>query len=158
MENEVYNQDWRSRGKLQIFQYQVLKWVLALFVGVVVGLAGFFSNIAVENIAGFKLLLTGDLMLENRYGSRLLSYNAKLLLLSSSFCLTDICFWPFRYLAAFVLYIGCNAILATAAAALCAYIAPAAAGSGIPEVKAYLNGVDAHSILAPSTLLVKVAP
>lgn len=47
-------------------------------------------------------------------------------------------------------------MLAIAAAALCAYIAPAAAGSGIPEVKAYLNGVDAHSILAPSTLFVKV--
>ena len=47
-------------------------------------------------------------------------------------------------------------VLAIAAAALCAYIAPAAAGSGIPEVKAYLNGVDAHSILAPSTLFVKV--
>ncbi|XP_059648295.1 chloride channel protein CLC-c-like isoform X2 [Cornus florida] len=47
-------------------------------------------------------------------------------------------------------------VLAIAAAALCAYIAPAAAGSGIPEVKAYLNGVDAHSILAPSTLFVKI--
>lgn len=47
--------------------------------------------------------------------------------------------------------------LAAAAAALCAYIAPAAAGSGIPEVKVYLNGVDAHSILAPSTLFVKVS-
>lgn len=47
-------------------------------------------------------------------------------------------------------------VLAIAAAVLCAYIAPAAAGSGIPEVKAYLNGIDAHSILAPSTLFVKV--
>ncbi|KAJ1420027.1 Chloride channel, voltage gated [Sesbania bispinosa] len=47
-------------------------------------------------------------------------------------------------------------ILAIAAAALCAYIAPAAAGSGIPEVKAYLNGIDAHTILAPSTLFVKI--
>lgn len=46
--------------------------------------------------------------------------------------------------------------LAAGAAALCAFIAPAAAGSGIPEVKAYLNGVDAYSILAPSTLFVKV--
>lgn len=46
--------------------------------------------------------------------------------------------------------------LAAAAAALCAFIAPAAAGSGIPEVKAYLNGVDAQNILAPSTLFVKV--
>ena len=59
---------------------------------------------------------------------------------------------------AFVVHIGCNTTLAAAAAALCAYIAPAAAGSGIPEVKAYLNGIDAHSILAPSTLLVKVMP
>ena len=47
-------------------------------------------------------------------------------------------------------------VLAAIAAALCAFISPAAAGSGIPEVKAYLNGVDAHSILAPSTLFVKV--
>ena len=48
-------------------------------------------------------------------------------------------------------------VLAIAAAVLCAYIAPSAAGSGIPEVKAYLNGIDAHSILAPSTLFVKVS-
>lgn len=47
-------------------------------------------------------------------------------------------------------------ILAIAAAVLCAYVAPAAAGSGIPEVKAYLNGVDAPSILAPTTLFVKI--
>ena len=57
---------------------------------------------------------------------------------------------------AFAAYAGCNVVLAVCAAVLCAFIAPAAAGSGIPEVKAYLNGVDAHSILAPSTLFVKV--
>ncbi|GFP80459.1 chloride channel protein clc-c [Phtheirospermum japonicum] len=57
---------------------------------------------------------------------------------------------------AFAVFAGVNVILATCAAALCAFIAPAAAGSGIPEVKAYLNGVDAHSILAPSTLFVKI--
>ncbi|KAG4379153.1 hypothetical protein GLYMA_17G189751v4 [Glycine max] len=45
--------------------------------------------------------------------------------------------------------------LVAAAAALCAFIAPATVGSGIPEVKAYLNGVDAQNILAPSTLFVK---
>ncbi|KAK9110903.1 hypothetical protein Scep_018422 [Stephania cephalantha] len=62
----------------------------------------------------------------------------------------------YEYYLAFAAYAGCNVVLATAAAALCAYIAPAAAGSGIPEVKAYLNGVDAHVILAPSTLFVKI--
>ena len=62
-----------------------------------------------------------------------------------------------RYYQAFAAYTGCNIVLAAAAATLCAYIAPAAAGSGIPEVKAYLNGIDAPSILAPSTLFVKVS-
>ncbi|KAF8653143.1 hypothetical protein HU200_062588 [Digitaria exilis] len=62
----------------------------------------------------------------------------------------------YEYLKAFFVYGGCNVVLAASAAAICAYIAPAAAGSGIPEVKAYLNGVDAYSILAPSTLFVKI--
>ncbi|KAJ6816447.1 chloride channel protein CLC-c-like isoform X1 [Iris pallida] len=126
VENDLYKQDWRARKKVQIFQYIVLKWTLALLIGLGTGLVGFFNNLAVENIAGFKLLLTSNFMLKERYKE------------------------------AFVVYAGCNLILAAAAAALCAYVAPAAAGSGIPEVKAYLNGVDAHSILAPSTLFVKI--
>ncbi|XP_022774814.1 chloride channel protein CLC-c-like [Durio zibethinus] len=125
-ENDLFKQDWRSRKKIQIFQYVLLKWVFALIIGLGTGLVGIFNNIAVENIAGFKLLLTTELMLKH------------------------------KYYKAFAAYAGCNLGLAAAAAALCAFIAPAAAGSGIPEVKAYLNGVDAHSILAPSTLFVKI--
>ncbi|OWM84839.1 hypothetical protein CDL15_Pgr027626 [Punica granatum] len=62
----------------------------------------------------------------------------------------------YEYYQAFAAYASCNVVLAVIAAALCAYIAPAAAGSGIPEVKAYLNGIDSYSILAPSTLFVKI--
>ncbi|GLT44507.1 hypothetical protein SLA2020_183980 [Shorea laevis] len=126
VENDLFKQDWRSRKKTEIYQYIFLKWTLALLIGLGTGLVGFFNNLAVENIAGLKLLLTNNLMLKD------------------------------KYFQAFASYAGCNMALAIAAAALCAYIAPAAAGSGIPEVKAYLNGVDAHSILAPSTLFVKI--
>ncbi|XP_074307960.1 chloride channel protein CLC-c-like isoform X2 [Silene latifolia] len=126
IENELFKQDWRSRKKIQIVQYVFLKWGLALLIGLATGLVGFFSNIAVENIAGFKLLLTNDLMLKD------------------------------NYLKAFLAFAGCNIGLATVAGTLCAFVSPAAAGSGIPEVKAYLNGVDAPSILAPSTLFVKI--
>ncbi|XP_062091468.1 chloride channel protein CLC-c-like isoform X2 [Humulus lupulus] len=125
-ENELFKQDWRSKKKKQIFQYVLLKWAFALLIGLGTGLVGFLNNIAVENISDFKLLLTTNLMSEQ------------------------------RYYTAFAAYAGCNICLAVAAGALCAYIAPAAAGSGIPEVKAYLNGIDAHSILAPSTLFVKI--
>ncbi|KAF5733159.1 chloride channel protein CLC-c-like [Tripterygium wilfordii] len=126
VENDLFKQDWRSRRKVEIFQYVVLKWTLALLIGLATGVVAFFNNLAVENIAGFKLLLTNNFMLKE------------------------------KYYFAFLSFAGCNVALAIAAAALCAYIAPAAAGSGIPEVKAYLNGIDAHSILAPGTLFVKI--
>lgn len=67
MENDIFKQDWRSRKKSQIFQYVGLKWTLALLIGIATGLVGFFNNLAVENIAGFKLLITSDLMLKHRY-------------------------------------------------------------------------------------------
>ncbi|GKD63038.1 chloride channel protein CLC-c-like protein [Tanacetum coccineum] len=129
VENDLFKQDWRSRKKVQIFQYVVMKWTLVLLIGLATGLVAFFNNIAVENIAGFKLLLTGNLMLKQ---------NAVII----------------RVLFHLSWYV--NVVLVTYVAVLCAYIAPAAAGSGIPEVKACLNGVDVHSILAPSTLFVKV--
>nr|GMC78620.1 chloride channel protein CLC-C [Ipomoea batatas]GMC89775.1 chloride channel protein CLC-C [Ipomoea batatas] len=126
LENDLIKQDWRSRKKVQIFQYIFLKWTLAFLIGLVTGIVALFNNLAVENIAGFKLLLSNNLMLKG------------------------------KYFQAFAAMAGCNLILAICAGFLCAFVAPAAAGSGIPEVKAYLNGVDAHSILAPSTLFVKI--
>ncbi|XP_020594583.1 putative chloride channel-like protein CLC-g isoform X2 [Phalaenopsis equestris] len=42
------------------------------------------------------------------------------------------------------------------AAVITAYFAPAAAGSGIPEVKSYLNGIDAPEIFSFRTLVVKI--
>ena len=49
-----------------MFQYLVLKWAFALLVGLGTGLVGVINNIAVENISGFKLLLTTDLMSEQK--------------------------------------------------------------------------------------------
>lgn len=55
-----------------------------------------------------------------------------------------------------MIYAGINVILVMFAALLCVYIGPSAAGSGIPEVKAYLNGVDTPNIFSLKTLIVKV--
>lgn len=61
-----------------------------------------------------------------------------------------------RYGMAFLVFSVSNLILALFASMITAFIAPAAAGSGIPEVKAYLNGVDAPDIFSLRTLVVKV--
>lgn len=58
---------------------------------------------------------------------------------------------------AFLVFFSSNFVLTLFASIITAFIAPAAAGSGIPEVKAYLNGVDAPGIFTLKTLLVKVS-
>ncbi|KAG7984525.1 hypothetical protein I3843_04G164600 [Carya illinoinensis] len=57
---------------------------------------------------------------------------------------------------AFLVFSVSNLVLALFASMITAFIAPAAAGSGIPEVKAYLNGVDAPDIFSLRTLVVKI--
>lgn len=56
----------------------------------------------------------------------------------------------------FFVFTVTNLILTLFASLITAFLAPAAAGSGIPEVKAYLNGVDAPEIFSLRTLVVKV--
>ncbi|KAF5749594.1 chloride channel-like family protein [Tripterygium wilfordii] len=125
-ENDFFKQDWRTRGRSQIFQYQFMKWSLCFLVGSIVSLIGFFNNLAVENIAGMKFVVTSNMMLARRYGM------------------------------AFTVFSVSNLVLTLFASIITAFVAPAAAGSGIPEVKAYLNGVDAPGIFSLRTLFVKI--
>ncbi|KAM0026330.1 putative CBS domain, chloride channel, voltage gated, chloride channel, core [Helianthus debilis subsp. tardiflorus] len=126
IENDVFKQDWRSRSKFQIFQFLCSKWILCFVIGIVVSLIGFFINLAIENIAGEKFVITSNMMLAN------------------------------RYLAAFLIFAAANLGLTLFSCLITTLIAPEAAGSGIPEVKAYLNGVDAPAIFSFRTLLVKI--
>jgi len=57
---------------------------------------------------------------------------------------------------AFRVFAVSNFVLTMFAAVITAFIAPAAAGSGIPEVMVYLNGVDAPDVFSLKTLVVKV--
>lgn len=66
-DNEFFMQDWRSREDFQIFQYLVMKWLSCFLIGLIMGLVGFFNNLAVENIAGKKFVVTSNMMLEGRY-------------------------------------------------------------------------------------------
>lgn len=56
---------------------------------------------------------------------------------------------------AFFAYIGMSLFFSFLAGCLCLF-EPAAAGSGIPEIKAYLNGVNLDSVVKPRVLYTKV--
>ncbi|CAL5025131.1 unnamed protein product [Urochloa decumbens] len=126
IENDVFKQDWRARGRGHIVRYVALKWALCFLVGAFAAAAGFVANLGVENVAGAKFVVTSNLMLEGKHRS------------------------------AFAVFLASNFALTMLAAVLTVYVAPAAAGSGIPEVKAYLNGVDAPNIFSLKTLIVKI--
>lgn len=66
--------------------------------------------------------------------------------------LIDVC----RYLMGFIYMAVSNFLLSLVAALLCVCFAPTAAGPGIPEIKAYLNGVDTPNMFGATTLIVKV--
>ncbi|CAK7328296.1 unnamed protein product [Dovyalis caffra] len=125
-ENDLFKHDWRSRSKAQVLQYIFLKWTLAFLVGLLTGLIATLINLAVENIAGYKLLAVVR-FIKNE-----------------------------RYLTGLVYFTGANFLLTLFAAVLCVCFAPTAAGPGIPEIKAYLNGVDTPNMFGASTLIVKI--
>ncbi|KAJ8767898.1 hypothetical protein K2173_020838 [Erythroxylum novogranatense] len=125
-ENDLFKHDWRRRSKVQVLQYIFLKWTLAFLVGLLTGLIATLINVAIENIAGYKLLAVVKLIRNERY-------------------LTGLAFFT-----------GANLALTVFAALLCVYFAPTAAGPGIPEIKAYLNGVDTPNMYGAATLIVKI--
>lgn len=55
-----------------------------------------------------------------------------------------------------MVFTGANLGLTLVATILVVYFAPTAAGPGIPEIKAYLNGVDTPNMFGATTMLVKV--
>ncbi|GAV74798.1 CBS domain-containing protein/Voltage_CLC domain-containing protein [Cephalotus follicularis] len=60
------------------------------------------------------------------------------------------------YMAGFLVYILINLGLVFSSVYIITKFAPAAAGSGIPEIKGYLNGVDIRGILLFRTLIGKI--
>ncbi|OVA09506.1 CBS domain [Macleaya cordata] len=123
-ENDLFKHDWRSRSRVQVLQYVFLKWTLAFLVGLLTGVIASLINLAIENIAGFKLLAVARYVKEESCDCRL----------------------------RFVLIM----VDAAVAAVLVVGFAPTAAGPGIPEIKAYLNGVDTPNMYGASTLIVKI--
>ncbi|KMT16976.1 hypothetical protein BVRB_2g041820 [Beta vulgaris subsp. vulgaris] len=125
-ENDLFKQDWRSRSKVQVLQYVFLKWKLAFLVGLLTGLVATLINLAVENIAGYKLLLVSGYIVEK------------------------------RYVMGLIMLTGANFLLTLSSTVLVVFFAPTAAGPGIPEIKAYLNGIDTPNMYGAPTLFVKI--
>ncbi|GER25091.1 chloride channel clc [Striga asiatica] len=125
IENLAYRQEQAKRGKLYMGYSVVVKWILALLIGIGTALAAVCINISVENFAGWKYSLTFNIIQKS-------------------------------YFVGFLIYASINLVLVLSSVYIVTKFAPAAAGSGIPEIKGYLNGIDTHGILLFRTLVGKI--
>ncbi|TMX05919.1 hypothetical protein EJD97_000053 [Solanum chilense] len=125
-ENDLFKHDWRKRSRVQTLQYVFIKWTLAFLVGLFTGGVATLISLSIENISGYKLRATVNYIDDKRY------------------------FMGFAFFA------GANFLLTLLAAFITVYFAPTAAGPGVPEIKAYLNGVDTPNMFGATTLFVKI--
>ena len=101
-------------------------WAICLLIGVSTALVAQLINLTVENVAGTKFLTTSSLL--STHGGAV----------------------------SFLFFVSVNLALTSCSATVTALYAPAAAGSGIGDVKAYLNGLDVPGLLQARTLAAKV--
>jgi H+/Cl- antiporter ClcA len=104
------------------------RWVLTFIIGVLAGLVGTFITFFTRKLTDYKFEKVRRVMDAEDEGT----YRG-----SSFFC-----------------YLGFN-LLYVSVAILCVYIEPVSAGSGIPEVKCYLNGINVPRIVRVRTLFCK---
>jgi chloride channel 7 len=124
-ENELFREWRKHEGHATTRQRHVWKWFLYMCIGIGTGTTAFLSAVLVDVFQGFRYSITLSLLDSN---SIVAAYLA-----NAFFCCT---------------FVGIAAFFVV-------FVEPAAAGSGIPEAKAYLNGSNIPRYLSLKALFAK---
>ncbi|CAI7991030.1 Chloride transport protein 6 [Geodia barretti] len=126
--NVPYKKALRTFSKKTYLHMEVMRWVLVGFIGVFTGLVALFIDVCVRYL--FKLKFS---LFDKVYHATVEDGNV---------------------ISAFLLLLGVNVLFAIIASAFIV-IEPVAAGSGIPEIKCYLNGIKVPHVTRLTTLVSK---
>ncbi|NWH41466.1 CLCN7 protein, partial [Chloropsis hardwickii] len=129
-ENQLFLEEERRINHAAFRTVEIKRWVICAMIGILTGLVACFIDIAVENLAGLKYRVVKD---------NIDKFTAKGGL---SFSL--------------LLWATLNASVVMVGSLIVAFIEPVAAGSGIPQIKCYLNGVKIPHVVRLKTLVIKV--
>ncbi|GFN78522.1 chloride channel protein [Plakobranchus ocellatus] len=116
-DNLIYQKEEKDKSSrtLTLHWREVQRWIICCVIGVLTGLTAGIIDFGVEKVSGIKFKSVKDLVDK---------------------CVTDNCmYYPL------LIWLAFNVGLVFIGAILTAYIEPVAAGSGIPQIKCYLNGV-----------------
>jgi H+/Cl- antiporter ClcA len=127
MENFVYSNSLAGKTLRAFARENVWKWVVVILIGAITALFALAIDYGVTTISEFKFSLTRNIIAK-----------------------CGDCF-----ILPLFTYICSNLILVSVASVLVAFVEPVAGGSGIPEIKCYLNGVRVPRVVRLRTLLAK---
>ncbi|KFP50343.1 H(+)/Cl(-) exchange transporter 7, partial [Cathartes aura] len=129
-ENQLFLEEERRINHTAFRTVEIKRWVICAMIGILTGLVACFIDIVVENLAGLKYrVVKGNIDKFTEKGG--LSFSL-------------------------LLWATLNASVVMVGSMIVAFIEPVAAGSGIPQIKCYLNGVKIPHVVRLKTLVIKV--
>lgn len=127
LENDVYRAVQVRREHWDYILEEGWRWLLSALIGITMGCLAFGVDSGIEALNTWKLNTTLDVL--TQYGG----------------------FWM-----PYLTFVGIAVMYATISGSLVSYVEPLAAGSGIPEIKTYLNGVHIKGLLRLKALIAKL--
>ncbi len=135
-ENEIWKEHQRQRHEDDLGHWwtftrmlELRRWSLALFTGFWVGVCALFVSYSTRFVTGKKYEIFHQMIEQEKRGE-------------------------LRFGSAYLFLLGYNLLCATIAW-LAVYVEPLAGGSGIPEVKCFLNGLNIPKIVSLKTTICK---
>ncbi|XP_054991408.1 H(+)/Cl(-) exchange transporter 7 [Sorex araneus] len=130
-ENQLFLEEERRINHTAFRTVEIKRWFICAVIGVLTGLVACFIDIMVEKLAGLKyMLVKGNIDKFTEKGG--LSFSL-------------------------LLWASLNSAFVLVGSAIVAFIEPVAAGSGIPQIKCFLNGVKIPHVVRLKTLVIKVS-
>ncbi|XP_049600827.1 H(+)/Cl(-) exchange transporter 7 isoform X1 [Syngnathus scovelli] len=130
IENQLFLEEERRMSYLGFRCLEISRWVVCGLIGFLTGLIACFIDIVVEQLAGIKYqVVKENIERFTEVGGLSLSL---------------------------ILWAVLNSAFVMVGAIIVAFFEPIAAGSGIPQIKCYLNGVKVPRVVRLKTLVVKV--
>ncbi|XP_017885005.1 H(+)/Cl(-) exchange transporter 7 [Ceratina calcarata] len=128
-ENHLLQNEERKKGYKFVVKKNIARWFIFLLIGICTAAIASFVDISIEELTNLK-------------------YSCLKYYVDS--CVND-CIW-----LPYLLWLALNFLPVLVGAVLVSYVEPVAAGSGIPQVKCYLNGIKVPRVVRIKTLTVKI--
>lgn len=129
-ENVIYRKDEKTQGTKWVVKREFARWAVMGLIGIVTGLIASLIDVCVEKSSEYKFKFIKT-QVDN---------------CAEHYCLVN----------PLLAWAGFNALFVMVGALLTAFFAPVAAGSGIPQIKCFLNGVKVPKVVRVKTLVVKI--